>query len=320
MLDKFRLANFKVDVVTENELILPEYKGSTIRGIFGHAFKRVACIKSSSENCSDCSLKERCPYNYVFNTPVPADAEIMRKYNYAPHPYILCPPLESTQSYPPGAKIHYSITIIGDALNFLPYFVLSFEVMGKLGLGKNKGKYQLKSISALSKKETWQEIYNSANQQLMNNYPIFQINDLEIAKPVELLTVRFLTPVRIKYEGKIVGDKASDSKRLEFHILMRNLLRRIGLLSYFHCGEELNIDYRHMIDEAQSIKITEEKLEWYDWGRYSQRQEQGIGMGGLIGEISYEGKIKDFLPFIRIGEFVHVGKSTAFGMGRYCIV
>ncbi len=191
MLDKFRLANFRVEVVAEEKLILPEYKGATIRGAFGHAFKRVACIKSSNEKCDECSLKSKCPYNYIFNTPVPKDAEIMKKYNYAPHPYVLSPPLESKNTYTQGSKIHFFATIIGDALNYLPYFVLSFETIGKLGLGKDKGKYQLNSISALSPKGTWMEIYDG--KQLMNNYPVFRLKDWKIdTEREDFLTIHFL--------------------------------------------------------------------------------------------------------------------------------
>ena len=85
---------------------------------------------------------------------------------------------------------------------------------------------------------------------------------------------KFITPTRIKYEGRLTKD-------LEFHILMRNLLRRISLLSYFHCQEESkkeeiassnnavitssdNVTIRLLIDKAKKIKIENQNLKWYD--------------------------------------------------------
>ena len=42
-------------------------------------------------------------------------------------------------------------------------------------------------------------------------------------------------------------------------------------------------------------------------------------LGGLIGSITYEGNLDKFLPLLRIGEYIHVGKAVTFGMGRYRI-
>lgn len=107
---------------------------------------------------------------------------------------------------------------------------------------------------------------------------------------------------------------------LEFHILIRNLLRHISLLSYFHCEKELDLDYKGLIEKSQEIKIKKSDLRWYDWERYSNRQETRMMMGGFIGSITLEGNFEPFLPFLLLGEYLHVGKGTSFGLGKYEIL
>jgi CRISPR/Cas system endoribonuclease Cas6 (RAMP superfamily) len=65
------------------------------------------------------------------------------------------------------------------------------------------------------------------------------------------------------------------------------------------------------------IKIVKRVLYWHDWERYSNRQETRMKMGGFMGEITYEGDFEPFLPYIRLGEYMHVGKGSSFGLGRY---
>jgi CRISPR-associated endoribonuclease Cas6 len=139
-------------------------------------------------------------------------------------------------------------------------------------------------------------------------------SDLSSSVPFHLspltLNLVFVTPTRLKFDGNL-------SPKPEFHILIRNLLRRISLLSYFHCGEELDLDFKGLIENSKSIKIKEEKLSWVDWERYSNRQETKMKMGGFVGSITFEGDLKAFLPFILLGEYIHVGKGTSFGLGKY---
>ena len=42
-------------------------------------------------------------------------------------------------------------------------------------------------------------------------------------------------------------------------------------------------------------------------------------MGGFIGSITFEGDFKSYLPFLLLGEYIHVGKGTSFGLGKYKI-
>ena len=51
------------------EAMLPEYKGSTLRGGFGAAFKNVVCALKRRE-CDDCPLRGNCLYAVVFETPL----------------------------------------------------------------------------------------------------------------------------------------------------------------------------------------------------------------------------------------------------------
>ncbi len=40
-------------------------------------------------------------------------------------------------------------------------------------------------------------------------------------------------------------------------------------------------------------------------------------MGGFVGEVTFAGNIGPFIPLIKVGEILHVGKGTSFGLGRY---
>lgn len=99
---------------------------------------------------------------------------------------------------------------------------------------------------------------------------------------------------------------------------IRNLLRRLSLLYYFHCGgDPSEWDFKGIIEKAEEIKVKEKNLRWHDWERYSGRQDTRLKMGGFIGAISFEGNLEPFMLLIKAGEVLHVGKGTEFGLGKY---
>lgn len=161
-------------------------------------------------------------------------------------------------------------------------------------------------------------IYSSDTKTLKPFTPAFL--DLEAAmlnpgeaspRPYNNLTLHFLTPTRLVYSGSLTID-------LEFHVLVRQLLRRLSLLYYFHCnGDSSAGDFKGIIEKAKDVKVANKALHWYDWERYSTRQDEKLKMGGFVGEITFEGNIGPFMPLIRAGEILHIGKGTGFGLGKY---
>lgn len=324
-LSHFRFSQFRFDLKAVDCLNLPAYKGSTFRGAFGHAFKKVVCV-TRGKICNSCLLKEKCVYSYVFETPPPSDTSRMRKYPFAPHPFVITPPLEEKRTYREGEILSFELTLIGKSTDYLPYFIYTFDELGRMGIGKGKGKYQLEEVRAIipgerskDKGKREEVIYSGKDKTLKNNFKVCKGNDLFPSELLPLtyhlspLTLSFITPTRLKFDGTL-------SPKPEFHILIRNLLRRISLLSYFHCGEELNLDFKRLIENSKDIKVKKENLSWFDWERYSNRQETKMMMGGFMGSMSFEGDIEPFLPVLLLGEHVHVGKGTSFGLGKYQIM
>ena len=145
-MERFYFSKFTFVIRCKSLLLLPPYKGSRFRGGFGHAFRRITCALKGKE-CGDCLLKEQCVYAYVFETPISADAQMMRKYTVAPHPFVLEPPIDTRTTYEQGEELSFGLTLIGHGTDFLPYFIYTFDELGRIGIGKGKGKYELVEVA-----------------------------------------------------------------------------------------------------------------------------------------------------------------------------
>lgn len=44
----------------------------------------------------------------IFETPPPSDTKLMRKYPYAPHPFIIEPPIEGPREYKPESLLNFN--------------------------------------------------------------------------------------------------------------------------------------------------------------------------------------------------------------------
>jgi len=77
--------NYRFNCRFEGDAELPVFKGSTFRGVFGHALKRVVCALKRQE-CPDCILRERCLYTRVFETPLAQGGKEASRNSPIPHP------------------------------------------------------------------------------------------------------------------------------------------------------------------------------------------------------------------------------------------
>ena len=109
-LPEIKTSSFQFILKAQDPLVLPPYKGSTLRGGFGFAFKRVVCALLN-QDCPDCLLKEKCLYSYVFETPPPSSTRIMIKYKVSLHIFDRRLVSKKLNAYPIClARLHFFIS------------------------------------------------------------------------------------------------------------------------------------------------------------------------------------------------------------------
>ncbi|MFQ5903240.1 MAG: CRISPR system precrRNA processing endoribonuclease RAMP protein Cas6 [Candidatus Binatia bacterium] len=321
-LNKISFASFVFHLRPTTELHLPPYKGSTLRGAFGIVFKDTVCVMDHRD-CDRCILRLKCAYPYIFDTPVPDGSARMRKYTRAPHPFVIEPPLETKTTYESGEPVSFGLTLIGKAVDYLPYFIYTFERLGQeRGIGRGRGRFGVERVSWADASGMEKSVYDSKKKVLTNSFRPLSVSDVAASPKLQtqnseietrnsnLITLHYLTPTRITYNGQLHSGP-------EFHVVIRNLLRRLSNMCYFHCGEELRLDFKGIIERAKKIEMRDRDVRWHDWERYSARQDTRMKMGGFVGKVKYQGDLAEFLPLLKLGEMVHVGKGTGFGLGGY---
>ena len=295
-----------------DDAILPEYKGSTFRGIFGHALKKVVCALKR-QDCRDCLLRHKCLYVFVFEAPR-EDGETAGKKRIAapPHPYVIEPPENTQTRYGKGESFRFNLLLFGIANDYLPYFIYAMDEMGKMGIGKQidgkRASYMLTDVTVDNA-----VIYKKEEGKIRKGA---FATDLKLPTestgnscPVEMLEVSLVTPLRLKHENHLEAS-------LPFHVLTRAILRRISSLCQYHGNGEPPLDYRGLVVRAKDVDTVASSIRWVDWTRYSNRQEHAMLMGGMVGKATYRGSLAEFIPLLRFCEKVHIGKQSSFGLGK----
>ncbi len=187
----------------------------------------------------------------------------------------------------------------------LPLIAYAFDLAFQQGIGRAQARGTLTDI-AVQTNGSWhsileqQKIQPHTNQlSLPENYP---------QRPI----VHIHTPMRIISQKQIIKPDTLSSR-----ILFQQMLRRTTTFAALHFSAPVsNIDFQPLLREAETISATH-TLQWQDWTRYSNRQQQAITLGGITGSWQPD----DFLPpafaqLLYLAQWLHIGKETVFGLGR----
>lgn len=295
----------------------PEHLATVLRGGLNWHTKQLVCMQPQLERCDDCLLLHVCTYPALFAPVPPSDTEVLRTHSRVPPPYVISTDDDSDTVWKKGARVVFDVVLAGRAASYLPHLILAAQRLAKEGLGRARVRAELQRVEShpVAGQKPGTELW--VDEHLRPDWARFgQVNhaDLHTAEKMDRVTLRFQTATRLKYQDKFIEESPA------FHILVRTLLRRLSSLTYFFGNNRWDIDYAGWIERAKEVEIAEADVRWQEWGRYSSRQKRHMNLGGLKGEVVYGGDVTPFLPLLRLGRLIHVGKGAVFGNGRYEIV
>lgn len=302
-----RFGRYQFCNIILNEGSLPGFSGSALRGAFGHALRAVTCSIKEGE-CETCLKSDGCLYAKVFELKPHNYADAKSLVAAPPHPYVIEPPPPTERSFVAGDAFTFDLLLFGDANNFLSDFISAAELMGSIGARTSRDSIRFALSEVVAGDQT---IYRKSNGTLLKDD---WSRPLLIELPEETvpgrLDVRLMTPLRLKVDGRYTD-------RLPIQTFVRALMRRATILFNAYGKGGLPFDHRYLLELAKGIEVIYEKLQWQDFSRNSSRQRNRMALGGIVGNISYQGQFGPFLPLLEFCKETHLGKQTTFGLGKF---
>jgi hypothetical protein len=131
----------------------------------------------------------------------------------------------------------------------------------------------------------------------------------------QALQLQLYTPLRLQHQGH-----ALPPARLTPRTLISAVARRTALALEFHAQQpHWGAQVPATIALADSLH-DQRQLHWFDWTRYSSRQQQTMALGGVLGTWQLHGPadtLAQLWPWLWLGQWLHIGKNATMGLGGY---
>lgn len=304
MVTSLAIARYRFTFTLQSPMALPFFSGSLLRGAFGHALRSISCLTGIKE-CKSCPLYQSCLYTSIFEPPPKAHS--LQKLSQAPGCYVVEPPTLGQKELAGGETLNFNMVLWGKALEQLPLVILAWQRAGRQGLGRERTKAELMSVSLTGKEE--QTVWHVSSPVLAGHSQQVSVT----GSAGESVCLLFSTPLRLQDNGRPLHPDSITARAL-----LMTLVRRVSLVGDMHLNIPLVDDSRSLSLAADDVRL-EHDLRWCDWERYSSRQKQKMALGGVVGSLRLAGNIEPFREFLHLGQWLHFGKNSSFGMGRYTL-
>jgi hypothetical protein len=290
--------------------------GSNLRGALLGVMRRAVCDHPAST-----SPAENCPVCWL--------AAANEHPGQERRGYTLTPPQPMIDRLAARETFSFSITLFGEALHYLPYFVLAVPEAGHSGVGPGRGSFRLDSIWAeFPSANDWPVLRTGERLVCPPKEPANHADLLRIASdllntwqtatpPDKPITVRidFCTPLRLIIDDRLL-------KSPDFGVFFAHILRRVDDLAVQLSKADIRPpeERQRLWNLANQVRLVESQTVWTEVPSGSSRTGQPTWISGLVGPDWYVAPAatwQELLPWLLWGEITQVGKDTVKGNGVF---
>lgn len=308
------IARYRFTVTVSDDLLLPEYAGSLLRGIFGAALRRLCCMTGMPQ-CPPCPLYQTCPYPAIFEAP-PRATSLPQHFNQVANPYVIEPPAPGRRRLQRGETLAFHMVLVGaDTLRNLPLIIHAWQRALAHGLGPRRIPAALQTVHWSGERESV-SVWSAGQARVAEHDAGLYVPAYPPAETGEVC-LDIETPMRLQHNGKPLPAAA-----LSPRALLLAAARRITLLQDLYLGSKIEglPPVGQLLQAIPAITDDRSQLQWRDWTRYSSRQKQEMTLGGVVGRWRLSGNVAVMWPWLWLCQWLHIGKNATMGMGGYRLI
>lgn len=311
------LYRYRAVLRPRRELILTgERMNAALRGAFGTTLRRLVCHDLKLA-CARCPQRKSCAYPAVFDPGAVVDEPTLEGSSNPPRPFVVRPARATvSERIAAGAELALDLHVVGTAQRQARYLLAALARLANEGLGPTRVPLELERVDALDARGAPRVVAVDGPKMVMRPGAALALRAGELAKRGDatpaVVHVRFLTPTLLRQ-----GGEAADAPAAAFGVLVRRLQARLGALATLFGDGPFGDDPRALAAAADCIEMRPVDAHVARDERRSDDTNEGpSAVRGLVGEARYLGDLGPFMPLLRLGELLHVGKHASFGLGR----
>ena len=285
------------------EVGLQGFLGSTLRGAFGEALRDLSGFADRDDETLSI-LTEVCPYLYIFGEP-----GLDGPGRDATRPFVLRPPEPRETTWLTSERLEFEIVLLGRAVLYAPWVVAAVRLMGDTGMGNARSRFSLESVWSPADGEC---LWRPGSDKGFGPVPIEDGHGFLAPGIGEVVTVRFVTPLRIR--------DAETERPPTFERFVRWINRRLHTVLLDVCDETPVTDLGSAWEAAREVELLAIET---NHRRLDRKSRRGGWQSWAVRDVElvFGGStLPAFGALLRAGEVLNVGRSTAFGFGRYQLV
>lgn len=266
---------------------------------------RCAACPIPDSDCHACSLSLTCDWHRVFGQALSVDPEALRRHQKPPLPFVFSFPLPGEAPESSGILV-CGLVVIGCAVSSLGMLLDGFKRF--LSDNAGHGRAELVQLFSRDYQGTAIPLVRGEQPSADENLTVLSLRGImeSHAWNSRQIVINLLAPLKLRVDDHQV-------RQFAFGPFARALLRRVSSLVYYYEKCEPENDFKSLSRQADQVTCTTDAF-GYDSSPGGMKK-----LSGIVGRGCFTGDFNELMPFLVAGTYLHVGKHSAFGLGRFSL-